>query len=106
MQILTGNKPVDVLVRLIQWPLPLKTWTIVYQHKYDNIMNGQSVYKYLWRYKFFLLYLSYILAESFSRPFQFSTVLPLVSTRFGTFFGTFNFGVFGTHIKRLVPPCI
>jgi hypothetical protein len=26
-----------------------------------------------------------------------------VSTRFGTFFGTFYFDVFGTHIKRLVP---
>jgi hypothetical protein len=26
-----------------------------------------------------------------------------VSTRFGTFFGTFDFGVFLTHIKRLVP---
>ncbi len=26
-----------------------------------------------------------------------------MSTRFGTFFGTFYFDVFGTHIKRLVP---
>ena len=30
----------------------------------------------------------------------------LVSTRFGTFFGTFHFGVFGTHKKRISPPCI
>ena len=46
------------------------------------------------------------LQDIFKHAYPDSHAEASVSTRFGTFFGTFDFGVFGTHIKRLVPPFI